>query len=286
MRVTLAVVVLLGLSVGTDAQSSLRPEHRSAFALPTPGTGLSLPPIGLPLPSIGLPLPSIGLPLPSIGLPLPHMGFPPFGRERLAAVDGVPGDFTDRLPAFEARHRGRRSGGSVGRSSARTVFLFLPVVGRSHPEIMTRPASASAGAAQTPAVGHVRLALQPGVVPQIYVDGYFVGTLDDVGGELALDAGPHVLELRADGYEVLEVAVNVTAGRSITYRGRLQPTVAAAPSSAAAVQAPVEAPPLAQSQSTFYVVPGCYAGDVPPQDVGLPAGCDGRRAIVFTPPPR
>ena len=277
MRVTFAVVVVLGLSVGADAQSSLRPERRSALTPPLPGTGLSLPPIGLPLPVIGLPLPSIGL-------SLPQMGLPPSGRERLAAADGVPGDFTDRRPAFEARHRGRRSGGSMGRSSARTVFLFLPVVGRSHPEVMTRPASASAGAAQTPAVGHVRLAVQPGVVPQIYVDGYFVGTLDDVGGELALDAGPHTLELRADGYEVLEVAVDVTAGRSITYRGRLQPTVAAAPPSAAAVQAPVEAPPLAQS--TFYIVPGCYAGNVPPQDVGLPAGCDVRRAIVFTPPPR
>ncbi len=270
MRVTIAVVVVVGLSVGADAQSSLRPERRSVFTPPVPGTGLSLPPIGLPLPSIGL--------------PLPQMGLPPFGRERPAAADGVPRDFTDRRPAFEARHRGRRSGGSMGRRSARTVFLFLPVVGRSHPEVMTRTASAPAGAAQTPAVGHVRLALQPGVVPQIYVDGYFVGTLDDVGGELALDAGPHTLELRADGYEVLEVAVDVTAGRSITYRGRLQPTVAAAPPSAAAVQALVEAPPLAQS--TFYIVPGCYAGNVPPQDVGLPAGCDVRRAIVFTPPPR
>ena len=277
MRLTLAVAVVLGLSVGADAQSSLRPERRSAFTPPLPGTGLSLPPIGLPLPAIGLPLPSIGLPLSAIGLP-------PFGRGRLASADGVPGDFTDRRPAFEARHHGRRSGGSVGRSSARTVFLFLPVVGRSHPEVMTRPASASEGAAQTPEVGHVRLDLQPGVVPQIYVDGYFVGTLDDVGGELALDAGPHTLELRADGYEVLEVAVDVTAGRSITYRGRLRPTVAAAPASTAAVQAPVKAPPL--PPSTFYVIPGCYLGNVPPQDVGLPAGCDGRRASMFTPPPR
>ena len=159
MRVTSAVVIVLGLSVGADAQSSLRPERRSAFTPPLPGTGLSLPPIGLPLPAIGLPLPSIGL-------PLPQMGLPPFGRKRLAAADGVPGDFTDRHLAFEARHRGRRSGGSMRRSSAQTIFLFLPVVGLSHPEVMTRPASASAGAEQTPAVGHVRLALQPGVVPQ------------------------------------------------------------------------------------------------------------------------
>ena len=31
----------------------------------------------------------------------------------------------------------------------------------------------------------------------------------------------------------------------------------------------------------FYVIPGCYMGNVPPEDTGLPEGCDPRRAITI-----
>ena len=33
---------------------------------------------------------------------------------------------------------------------------------------------------------------------------------------------------------------------------------------------------------TGYVIPGCYIGNVPPQEAGLPAGCDLGRLITIT----
>jgi hypothetical protein len=30
-----------------------------------------------------------------------------------------------------------------------------------------------------------------------------------------------------------------------------------------------------------YIVPGCYIGNVPPQDAGLPASCDLSRTITI-----
>ena len=124
----------------------------------------------------------------------------------------------------------------------------------------------------------MRLELMPKVDTQIYVDGYYVGTLDDFSGELTLDAGPHHVELRADGYESIEVDVQVSADRPITYRGALKP-VGAAPTPVPQVALSPEVPPPAPA--TIYVIPGCYVGNVPPRDAGLPDGCDERRTIAF-----
>ena len=43
--------------------------------------------------------------------------------------------------------------------------------------------------------------------------------------------------------------------------------------------APTQVPPRAPA--TIYFIPGCYLGDVPPKDAGLPAGCDASRAVTF-----
>jgi hypothetical protein len=32
---------------------------------------------------------------------------------------------------------------------------------------------------------------------------------------------------------------------------------------------------------TFYLVPGCYMGNVPPEEANLPATCDLARAVSF-----
>jgi hypothetical protein len=75
--------------------------------------------------------------------------------------------------------------------------------------------------------GNLRLDVRP-VTAQVFVDGYFVGSVEDFVNTLAgvqLPAGPHHLELRAGGYETLEVDVLVQAGRAITFRAdlKLQP---------------------------------------------------------------
>jgi hypothetical protein len=37
-----------------------------------------------------------------------------------------------------------------------------------------------------------------------------------------------------------------------------------------------------RTPTTFYFIPGCYAGNVPPKDAGLPATCDQTRVITIT----
>jgi hypothetical protein len=138
----------------------------------------------------------------------------------------------------------------------------------------------------------LRLDIRPGVDPQIYVDGYYVGMLSDVSAELTLDIGTHTLELREEGYENLRVDVQISTDGFITYRGELKPvggtdlpvrgaelraSGAVLQASGADLSGPLpDIPP-----TTIYVIPGCYVGNVPPKDAGLPAACGQRPAVAF-----
>jgi hypothetical protein len=42
-------------------------------------------------------------------------------------------------------------------------------------------------------------------------------------------------------------------------------------------------PSVSGKPKTFYVIPGCYAGDKPPEAAWLPAGCDSSRLRVVPP---
>ena len=133
----------------------------------------------------------------------------------------------------------------------------------------------------------MRLDIRPGVDQQIYVDGYYVGMLSDVSGELTLDIGPHTLELREDGYENLRVDVQISTDGLITYRGELRPVGGTdLPVRGAGLRASGALPDLAGPRAdipptTIYVIPGCYVGNVPPKDAGLPAACGQRPAVAF-----
>jgi hypothetical protein len=122
----------------------------------------------------------------------------------------------------------------------------------------------------------VRLILHSGVDPQIFVDGYYMGLFSDVSGELTLEVGAHTIELREEGYQSSRVAVNIPLDELITYDVDLKPI---APAPLPLVTSPPPAPPPAPT--TIYVVPGCYVGNVPPKDAGLPAACDISRAMAF-----
>jgi hypothetical protein len=115
----------------------------------------------------------------------------------------------------------------------------------------------------------LRLEVQPEAVLQLYVDGYYVGTPDDFNRELELEAGPHTIEIRAPEYETFQFDVNIAPYRLVTYRGSLK-----------AANAP---PPPGPAPTTFYLIPECYVGNVPPKDAGLPATCDQSRVITFKP---
>ena len=72
--------------------------------------------------------------------------------------------------------------------------------------------------------GAVRLKVKPADA-QVYVDGYYVGTVDDFDGlfqKLELEAGGRRIEIRADGHEVAAFDVLITPGETITYKGELE----------------------------------------------------------------
>jgi hypothetical protein len=56
---------------------------------------------------------------------------------------------------------------------------------------------------------------------QVFADGYYVGVVDDFDGglqHLNLEAGPHRIEVRVEGYPPVTFDVNVRPGQTITYR--------------------------------------------------------------------
>jgi hypothetical protein len=121
--------------------------------------------------------------------------------------------------------------------------------------------------------GLLRLAVTPESA-QVFVDSFYVGTAADIEAQraLALDAGPHRLEMRAAGYETLTVDVRVAPYETITYRGALDPARAPAAQSARAA---------APSSNPMYVIPNCYLGNVPPRANRLPSGCDIKNVQVL-----
>jgi hypothetical protein len=100
---------------------------------------------------------------------------------------------------------------------------------------------------------------------------------------MELDAGPHQVEIRADGYQPVGVAVRIEPGGVVTLRRALQPLAVTpsplpAPAASAAPVAPASIP-----RKPFYYIPGCYLGDVPPKDAGLPPSCDQSKTVVVRP---
>ena len=74
--------------------------------------------------------------------------------------------------------------------------------------------------------GAVRLEI-PQDDAEVYVDGYYAGTVDDFDGrlqELQLEPGQHRIEVRGRGYEPLAFDVNIQGGLNIVYRQTLQPS--------------------------------------------------------------
>lgn len=260
MRIVTIAALLLTLPPLARAQTP-----RPADSPPAPST---LPPIGLPLPQIGLPLPPLGL-------------------------DPGPTSTTTPKPAAPARPPQRGQGPHRGRTAPPAVIYVVPSYGWSVHESAPTPgvtvpaAPAPTVASERPAAGTLRLELQPRPTGQLYVDGAYVGTLDDLGTDLTLQAGTRRLEIRQPGYRPFELAVRIEDGRALTYKGTLdpQPPASAPPRvPATAATAPPATPAAAPiPRKPFYYIPGCYLGDVPPRDAGLPPTCDVSRAVIFKP---
>jgi hypothetical protein len=115
---------------------------------------------------------------------------------------------------------------------------------------------------------------------QIFADGYYIGIPEDFRFDngAVLEPGPHRIDILHRDYEPVSFDVNLTRGQSATYRRMLTPIDRAPqPMPGTAVTAP-SAP---KTPSTFYFIPGCYIGNVPPRDANLPASCEAARAMSF-----
>jgi len=72
--------------------------------------------------------------------------------------------------------------------------------------------------------GGLRLKIKPRV-GQVFVDGYFVGKVDEFDGafqKLGIDAGGHRIEIKAPGYETITFEVLITPNETVTYKGELK----------------------------------------------------------------
>ncbi|MGD9904357.1 MAG: PEGA domain-containing protein [Vicinamibacterales bacterium] len=249
MRLLIAAV-LAAVPLAAAAQS--RPSTVPS-SLPPPVTpAIGLPPIGLPLAPIGLPLPDITPTLAPIG----------------GSVRSTPTRTAPERPTGRVGHRSPRRGGRPA-----GVVYVVPAYGFWGAGLP--PAEPPGPAAPEPvASGTLWLDIEPRGIGEIYLDGYFVGTTLDVRGSVEVDAGRHRVEVRAEGYQPIGVDVRVEAGGVVTLRRTLAPL---------AEPAPAAVPPPPPARKPFYYIPGCYLGDVPPAEAGLPAGCDAARTVVVHP---
>lgn len=238
MRRLFAAIAMVALPAAGAAQSRT----------PVDGTDLPLPTIGLPLPEIGLPLPRIGLPPPVTKPAADRSGGPPLRPRRQEPL----------YPLYVL-----------------APYPWLPIVdARPRTDAAARPAKGTAGS--------LILRVEPAVDGQVFVDGVYVGTSDAFGNEtgqpVPLDAGTHVVQVLASGFEAVQAGVGIVAGRATTFRAQMKTSTAVADPVAAA------APPIATgARMRGYIIPGCYLGNVPPREASLPPGCDPDRAIAIQP---
>ena len=132
---------------------------------------------------------------------------------------------------------------------------------------------------EQPALARLILDVHPATA-QIFADGYFIGIPEDFrfeDGGAVLEPGPHRIDIVAHDYQPVSFDVNLARGQSATFRHTLTPMMRE-PETApdAAVKGTAAKQPV-----TFYLIPGCYMGNVPPNEANLPATCDIARARSF-----
>ena len=133
---------------------------------------------------------------------------------------------------------------------------------------------------EQPSVARLILDIHPPTA-QVFADGYYIGIPEDFrfeDGGAVLEPGPHRIDILARDYEPVSFDVNLTRGQSATFRRTLTPIVRPPKP---ATDAAVNAPPAAKRPAVFYLIPGCYMGNVPPKEANLPATCDVARAVVY-----
>jgi hypothetical protein len=216
------------------------------------------------------PLPSIGLSLPEIVPPLPPLGLPPAATH--PSLASRPPHVSPPIYRY-----GRRGAGYGASYPIGGIGYIAPAFGwgygypAAEPEPAPAPEAAPYVEALPPPYGTLRVEVLAAASAQVYVDGYYTGTADQAAAGLDLEPGPHRVEVRATGYEPLTFDVRITPNQVITFRDAMKP----------AANAPPAPEPKPAVPSTFYVIPGCYVGNVPPALAKLPEGCDSTKVQTF-----
>ena len=115
--------------------------------------------------------------------------------------------------------------------SRKPVFQLAPAPGvhgaavaREVNRIFTSDGAANEARYARGEQGNLKLKVKPRSA-KVYVDGYFVGFVDQFDGafqKLALNTGRHKVEIKADGFETAEFDVLITASRTVTFQGELK----------------------------------------------------------------
>jgi len=220
--------------------------------------------------------PSIGLSLPEIVPPLPPLGLPPAGSHPSLIVR--PPHVSQ--PIYTRGHRLVGHGtsyypyGGVAYGYPYVMPAYGYGFGYPAAEQDSGPAPQALEYGPPPAAyGTLRVEVLAAADAHVYVDGYYVGTGDQAAAGLDIEPGPHRIEVRAAGYETLSFDVRITPNQVITYRDAMKRSANGA---AAPAPAPTPAAP-----ATFYVISGCYVGNVPPDRAKLPDGCDAAKVQTF-----
>jgi hypothetical protein len=187
------------------------------------------------------------------------------------------------FPDSEHRQPGQRDGDYLRyrrpRNGAHVVFVPYAVPVVIEHEVVDEAALAPVIVEQ-PSPARLVLDIHPPTA-QVFADGYYIGIPEDFrfeDGGAVLEPGPHRIDILERGYEPLSFDVNLTRGQSATFRRMLTPTMRGPQP---APDAAVKAPAAPKQPATFYLIPGCYMGNVPPKDANLPATCDMGRALSF-----
>jgi hypothetical protein len=187
--------------------------------------------------------------VPQIGLPLPRIGLEPHARR-----------------SRHSPHRWKRGyGGSFGWP---IVYVVPQVVDTYVTSQVPEPDPID----EEPAMGRLVLDVQPALA-QVFVDGYYVGTADDFNanrGGLLLETGAHRIDLAAPDHEQNTFDVRISPNQFVTYQQVLKP-----------IRREPIVPPARSAPQIFYLIPGCYMGNVPPKEANLRPTCDPARAITF-----
>jgi hypothetical protein len=165
---------------------------------------------------------------------------------------------------YTPRDRGRRDPGGKNVYVPVPYPVYYDVAPYYYePPLAPEPTQAPPVARDDRPLGYLTLRVQPRTA-DVYVDGAFAGTVDDFGGRGArlLPAGPHRVEIMAEGYETLTFDVRVPEDDTVTFTRDLLPR-----------DSRPAADPVVVPHKTMYIVPRCFIGDRMPLPGDMPAGC-------------